>query len=394
MLLALSACLYIDDEMHADRIAELSGAGGGGTTDTGDTDPPVTDTSEDTPLPPPEIVDVDPPYGPDAGGTEVTVTGGPFDPDDDLLEVTFGGTPAAIVSVSADTIVVDTPPSKVTGAVDVAVATSGGSDVLMGRFTYWPDATGLAAATGELVWYFLVGPLWGPYDEEYGRATLRFTEPVDYQFYKYWAPELDSCIHLSDGVPDDGLFYDPQVTSIDAVYGAAFMTSPSSSIELPWNTADVRFAQYDLLPEQVTPGETYDLRLEGTFGLPEVELPGVFPVPSAFQITNPAIGGADVPDVVAGQHFEWTQDAEADAFLLQVGMLNADNTAFEEELYCVSRDVGSFTLDPSWWVNWTPDRQIHILAGRYNAGVGVLPWNRGRIEVASQIWYYGIGRSQ
>jgi hypothetical protein len=57
-------------------------------------------------------------------------------------------------------------------------------------------------------------------------------------------------------------------------------------------------------------------------------------------------------------------------------------------------DVGSFTLDETQWTSWAPNRQVHILIGRYNSGVGLLPWNRGRIATASQIWYYGVGRSQ
>jgi hypothetical protein len=388
MLITLTACLYIDDEFHAARVAELqpnAPASDSGSSPSDSGSPPGT-------LGPPAVSGVDPPYGTDAGGTLLTVSGGPFASDDPALEVRIGAGVARVVSVEAGAVVVEAPASDVDGLVDLTVATGGGSVVAPSAFTYWPDATGRVGATGELVWFFRVGSSWGPDDEDYGRSTLRFTQPFDYQFYRYWAPALDECFHIQDGVPEYA--YEPEYVSLDALGGTATQRSASSTIELGWNAADVRFTEYDLYPQQLTPGETYDLDLVGAPGLPDLHLTDVFDVPSEFVVTNPAIAAGTFPEIDASHHFEWSTEGEGDAILLQVGMLNAAGDAFQEELWCASRDVGSFTLPGTRWNAWTPDRQIHVLIGRYNTGRGLLPWNQGRIEVASQVWYYGIGRSR
>lgn len=85
------------------------------------------------PPPPPTVTVVDPPYGPLAGATAVTVTGTGFTPDTTL---TFGGAAATSVSVQSATSLTCVTPAGTAGAKDVVATNSGGSGTLEDGFTY------------------------------------------------------------------------------------------------------------------------------------------------------------------------------------------------------------------------------------------------------------------
>jgi hypothetical protein len=388
MILLLGACTYISAQEHAARLADLAGESDADTDADGDTD---ADSDADTDVEPGDlhVTGVDPPYGTDAGGTDVVVTGGPFD---DATDVWFGDVQGTVESVSATSLTVVTPRSTVDGAVVVTVSGGGDSVDLANGFTYWADATGQAAATGELIWYFLAGGYWSETQEEYGRSTLRFTEPFEYQYYWYWAPTLDTCVTITEGVSDYS--YDPTFVPYDARGGTALQQATTATITLPWNAAEERFTKYDLTVAEFDPGETYDLTLEGTPGLPEIALDDVFPVPARFQVTEPAIFGASMPNVTEDQHFAWSTDETGDAVLLQLGMLTEDGGDFEQEVFCALRDVGSFTIPDGAWTRWRPGRRVDVLVGRYNSGHGLVPWNQGNIATASTVWFYGAGNTR
>ncbi|MEZ4240784.1 MAG: hypothetical protein R3F59_32445 [Myxococcota bacterium] len=186
----------------------------------------------------------------------------------------------------------------------------------------------------------------------------------------------------------------PDFESIDALGGDARFTSPTATTALTWNAADVRYNNYDLRPPEFVPGETYDIDVVNAPGIPELHLADALSVPNHFSVTDPRIAGTTYPDIAADHHFQWSTEEEGDAVLLQVGLVNDDGTAFAEELHCAVRDTGSFWLPADQWVDWIPGRHVHVLIGRYTTARGLLPWNRGRIEVASQLWYYGVGNSE
>ncbi|GAA1919213.1 hypothetical protein GCM10009716_29990 [Streptomyces sodiiphilus] len=79
----------------------------------------------------PVVTSVDPAEGPEAGGTAVTITGTSLT---ETSQVTFGGAAAPFTVLSDTSISAVTPPG--TGTVDVVVSTEGGSDTLVGGFTY------------------------------------------------------------------------------------------------------------------------------------------------------------------------------------------------------------------------------------------------------------------
>ncbi|WP_313545212.1 IPT/TIG domain-containing protein [Leifsonia aquatica] len=85
-------------------------------------------------LPLPVITGVAPANGPETGGTAVTITGSGFT---GATGVTFGGTPAANVTVVNDTTITVTTPGHAPGAVDVIVTTPAGPSA-PGGFTFDP----------------------------------------------------------------------------------------------------------------------------------------------------------------------------------------------------------------------------------------------------------------
>ena len=89
------------------------------------------------PVPEPELSDVDPPHGPETGGSTVTITG------EDLAnvdEVRFGEESATLLAVDETTVEVSTPAGEDT--VDVVLSAGGVETILSEAFTYYPDASG------------------------------------------------------------------------------------------------------------------------------------------------------------------------------------------------------------------------------------------------------------
>jgi hypothetical protein len=83
-------------------------------------------------VPAPTVSSLTPTTGPTAGGTTVTITGSGFTAGS---TVSFGGTPAASVTVDSDTSITATTPAHAAGAVDVTVTTAGGTSA-PSTFTY------------------------------------------------------------------------------------------------------------------------------------------------------------------------------------------------------------------------------------------------------------------
>ncbi len=84
---------------------------------------------------PPEIATVYPDEGPEAGGTDVTITGSGFS-NLGTTSVSFGGAAATNVVVVGSTTITCTTPVHAAGSVDVAVSNDFGSDTLADGFTY------------------------------------------------------------------------------------------------------------------------------------------------------------------------------------------------------------------------------------------------------------------
>jgi IPT/TIG domain len=84
----------------------------------------------------PTLTAISPNSGPEAGGSDVTLTGTNLDPDASITTVTFGSNEAPSVDCSDDTTcVVEAPPG--TGTVDVVISNANGTSNVL-PFTYIP----------------------------------------------------------------------------------------------------------------------------------------------------------------------------------------------------------------------------------------------------------------
>jgi hypothetical protein len=81
---------------------------------------------------------VDVPYGSDAGGSVVTISGSDMT---EIDRVWFGDAPATLLSSTDSLLTVETPPHDA-GPVDVRIAAGVTEQALPAAFTYWPDRSG------------------------------------------------------------------------------------------------------------------------------------------------------------------------------------------------------------------------------------------------------------
>ncbi|WP_336691434.1 IPTL-CTERM sorting domain-containing protein [Delftia acidovorans] len=99
-------------------------------------------------IPAPTVTSISPNFGPQAGGTSVTITGTNLS---GATAVTFGGTPATGYTVDSATQITATSPAG-TGPVDVRVTTAGGTSAISGvdQFSYLatPTITSIAPTAG------------------------------------------------------------------------------------------------------------------------------------------------------------------------------------------------------------------------------------------------------
>lgn len=103
---------------------------------------PLVFTFDPPPPPPPAVASVQPPSGPTAGGTNVTIDGSNLN---GATSVTFGGVPAASFQVVSDTRITAITPAHGPGLFDVIVTTPGGS--ANGAFTFLPPPPSVASVS-------------------------------------------------------------------------------------------------------------------------------------------------------------------------------------------------------------------------------------------------------
>jgi hypothetical protein len=88
----------------------------------------------------PTITKISPKAGPEAGGTEVTITGTNFSPES---TVHFGSIPASNVKVNSSTSITATSPAEGAATINVIVSNAGGTSAVSAedKFTYLPVPT-------------------------------------------------------------------------------------------------------------------------------------------------------------------------------------------------------------------------------------------------------------
>src|SRR5262245_44598758 len=81
----------------------------------------------------PRVETITPNHGPVAGGTRVTIIGGPFESQ---IGVLFGAHAAVDPTIVNSRMITATAPPQRAGTVDVTVLSDGGQTTILGAFTY------------------------------------------------------------------------------------------------------------------------------------------------------------------------------------------------------------------------------------------------------------------
>jgi IPT/TIG domain len=344
-----------------------------------------TDTDTDTDTDPGGItIDrVSPGYGSTAGGTQVTIEGGPFDSS---ALVRFGGTAADVVTVGNNELVVETPSASAEGYVDVTVATDDGSGSLTSGFQYLTDGTGLAGAMGTVEWVHYNGSYWDGGTTDYGSAYIIFTEPTDAHWWDIYAP-LDSC-------EDESYEFSGDIYAIDQSVSSITLTpSTGSAITATWDANYYGYLDDTLANNQFSQNGSYDLGTVTGDYYPPFSVSGFVKTPTSFSVSTPAISGTTPPNITRSQTINWTAGS-ADRVLIMMGLVNSAGTDYDQFIYCVATDDGAFAVPSSTWTSWPSDRQVNIWVGKAMESGALLDFNNSESRVLGIYWNFGAGFSR
>jgi hypothetical protein len=386
-LLLIAGC----GAMRALNPSEFVGDTGTPTTDEPDADAD-TDADVDT-TDGLEITSVSPAFGTNAGGTEVTILGGPFDAD---VEITFGGVPVSnYYTVTGDTVVVASPPSGTTGKVDVQARNvgRGTSGTNGGGFQYWQDGTGDYGAYGELGWYTYLGSYWGsPPPSPFFSGLMWFNAPSNDKYWKYlYASQMDSCAvnyplnvsaAYSPGSPSLTLTTGTKAIDFfqDTTYTWLYFSDPATA-----NGDVVLGGVYDLAPPV---GAAPDW--------PNTSIPGIGQVPSnSPDVSLPAMDGAQPAQVTQGAFtFNWGGPYDGDYVLIQANRARPDASGYYavvEYVSCVATDDGTFKIPSGTFSAWdTTKDAFYISVGRAIETQGTIPYDNSESGIAGVFWEIGF----
>ncbi len=334
-------------------------------------------------------IDIDaitPAYGSTAGGTTITITGGPFDASADVF---FGSEAAVVNTVNSGTLTVTLPASAAEGLVDVRVVTDEGEGQSADAFDYWADATGNYGTVGAVEWYDTVGTYWSGTPQDFGFSWLYFTEPHTMSFRQlFYAANIDQC--ASDYAPATGVD-EIEVGAAElefSVPNSASTISMPSDVDYPWFFVDddITYSQwalngsYDLLP----------MTTDGSF--PELELEQMARTPyAAIQVISPNISGSTPPNLNKSIPLTWNTSSTADYVLAQFNRYNSSGTLVEV-ITCAMNDDGAFTVPgATWTAPWVSGQQVNVYVGRVKEDGALLPHNHAQSGAVGISWVVGAG---
>ncbi|MEQ1502107.1 MAG: IPT/TIG domain-containing protein, partial [Myxococcota bacterium] len=332
--------------------------------------------------PPLALDTVDPTFGPNAGGTRVTVTGS-FDA---ATTVEFDGVPGSIVSSTTSEIVVDTPAIAGDGWVDVRAVSGVQSDTIPSGYQYWEDGAGSSGTFGWLTYVRLVGGYWtNPQDGATG--VLAFTTPNAWEPWTDYAPTMDTCA-FNYGSTAPGPFYDPGAAHLDLSSGA------TSARLVPNATIGAgAYSDLALTPNvDVVPGLLYDLDpVAGNADWPGFGVDGIVEVPPAFTVTVPDLDRANAPNVTRSFTLEWDGGGGDYVliYILRQYLPLFGNWTNDGVVTCAVSDTGVFTIPSNVWPDWYVDDFLHIEVGRVIERHTVLPHDGSESRTMGIYWYYG-----
>jgi len=339
------------------------------------------DTAEPGPI---DITRIEPNYGTSAGGTEVSIDAYPVGPG---VTVQFDGNEAAVLDVSETTVLVRTPAGTV-GLADVEVHWGAKDGSVAEGYRYWPDGTGMYGALGSVAWFDIVGSLddlvgW----DDMGFAWVNFIQPSPYGYDAVYGSMLDTCA--------SGWGY-PGTVEEQSGASQIRLEGTEGTIELNWDPSSQRFER-DLLSDgggdnAYAPGATWDLaEMAGAQPWPPISVPGLVSTPEPFSVTTPALASTAPPDVFKSLFdIEWNTANPGDYVLIRLDLWAADFSGVEEQVRCLARDDGSFTVPSAVWQTDALDiRSLDVYVGRAKASEATLPHDASTSGVAGVYWVVG-----
>lgn len=373
--LALDDTGETEGDADADADADTDADGDG------DSD---TDSDTDTDVGGPDIDAIDPAFGTNGGGLEVTITGGPFDSSS---TVKFGSAAGTVTNRGTSLLTVRTPTTGVTGAVDVTVSNSDGETVDKGAFTFFEDATGLASLLGVVEWYAYTGGYWSGSDPGFGSAWVRMIEPADAYYWDFYANGDDAC--ASNFTSSLSLsVYDLGVTQIG-------LSSSSTGMKLAWDSTYLWWST-EPTAAQFKSDDNWDVDRISASGWPEFEVSLAARTPGTFSITAPALSGSSLPSLAKGDlNLRWS-GASGDRMLLYMVLTDdGDWSSILEEVSCVALNDGSFSVPTSTFKSWRSNEVLYIMMGNtVGAGAGTVPLNNGDSRIAGAYWLIGAASTR
>ena len=336
-----------------------------------DTSTSITDTSSTGDSV--HIEELYPPFGPVAGGTVVTISGGPFGQVDG---VSFDGEAAEVLSVGEEAIEVRTPEMSTLGNVDVMVTTEAGSGETNFRTLDRPDRTGVVTAAGILESGHYYGNYWAPSAVDYHSLFYR---PVKADrgigVAAVFGHELDAC--------QDDLAWDDVYPAATPVSEGVEVFNSQTSTEIPWESDD---EAYSGEVEQRIPegGEMIDIAFPESDQNPEFILrsaavgsaPFTFSSTPSFPFTE--LGYFEKGDIT----LEWDAPG-AFGMALRVRTVDMGSGNPVEQTWCLLENDGEYTIPASMWKEWDDSLWLMLSIGSITEHDTVLPWNNSTNAMAS-----------
>ena len=364
-----------------------SGSNGSGSSNAGN-QPSAEPGSPATNDPSSIIQSITPTFGSTVGATQVLISGGPYD---SATTVLFNGVEASIISQSETSIRVYSPPSPYEGPVNIMVTTSIDSHNYPAGFFYFADGSGQIGAIGSLRYYTLMGSYWqdqygNPVTWEEGDARITFTTPYDIHWWELLSPTMDSC-------SPDSYLYSGQLSIYDLQESVIYLEgSHGVSFPLFWDASD-NFYNSSILSSNHLPSSTVYNLLPFTGSMTDFAINSIAITSTPTTIYTPALQGASPPYISQNQSFSWAPTG-ADWISITIALKDSSNSNYIEAVNCVAEDDGSFTVQGSWFNQWTVGNQVDVFFGRAIEQTTILPHNNAEAKIAGEYILLGGGIAQ
>lgn len=363
----------------------------------------LVDETDDPQTGPVRITDVQPWWGPTAGGTLITVTGEGFSGN---VVVKFGDVPAAAFREDADTLLVTTPAAAAEGPVDLLVETAEGETRLPDGFWYSnsgrPD-TGEDTDT-DVTGSGLVGGL-----VEFSMVQVAcpacFSMSVDLQVAGAAAFHEPTAMGWSDWLPASGTCaLNPQMpaptTARQDLGEWVYLESGSTSVPLRRTTGanGVQYEGQGLTEPQFRRNASFDVNVPdgGAYGSFRVE--GGLQTTEGFTSLSPMEllyvypeAAFAAPISQYGQAFTWAPSGSASGFLVLVDVYTEYGDAFLGQIACYGPDNGAMVVPGTLLAQFPSWGLVAVGLYRYHRGESVLPHNGATLESISQFGVLGTG---